>query len=176
MNTILATKPSDITLALHKTTEGFTAILNRPTDNDIINIRQLLLPVLMKTNYDELTLTRNLSGVILPTKRYDHIYSNGACLIPPVIALYYDTIYKDATKTEVHRAKVKHEANRNDRALYKTADTSCKNFIMEVVNETWYKELEDSDTFYTNVTALKLLNHLTKFCLGLQTVNAVDIP
>ena len=47
---------------------------------------------------------------------------------------------------------------------------------MEVVDETWYKELEDPDTFYTNVTALKLLDHLTEFCLVLHAVDAVDIP
>ena len=47
---------------------------------------------------------------------------------------------------------------------------------MEVVDETWYKELEDPDTFYTNVTDLKLLEHLTEFCSGLHTVYAVDIP
>ena len=46
---------------------------------------------------------------------------------------------------------------------------------MEVVDETWYKELEEPETFYTNVTALKLLDHLTEFCLGLHTVNVVDI-
>ena len=45
---------------------------------------------------------------------------------------------------------------------------------MEVVDETWYKELEYPDTFYTNVTTLKLLDHLTEFCLGLHTVYAVD--
>ena len=32
------------------------------------------------------------------------------------------------------------------------------------------------DMFYTNVTALKILDHLTKFCSGLYTVDAVDIP
>ena len=47
---------------------------------------------------------------------------------------------------------------------------------MTVVDETWYKELEDPDTFYTKVTALKLLEHLTEFCAGLHTVDAVDIP
>ena len=46
---------------------------------------------------------------------------------------------------------------------------------MEVVDETWYKELEDPDTFYTNVTALKLLEHLTNFCSGLHTVDTVEI-
>ena len=29
--------------------------------------------------------------------------------------------------------------------------------------------------FYTNVTSLKLIVHLTKFCLGLHTVYAADI-
>ena len=47
---------------------------------------------------------------------------------------------------------------------------------MEVVDEMWYKELEDPDKFYTNVTALKLLDHLTEFCSGLHAVDAVDIP
>ena len=97
-----ATNPDNLTIALQKVTEGFTAILDLPTDNDIIDIRQLLVPVSMKTKYDELTLTHNLLGGILPTERYEHIYSNGSYLIPPVIALYDDTIDKDAKRTEVH--------------------------------------------------------------------------
>ena len=56
------------------------------------------------------------------------------------------------------------------------ADTACKNLIMEVVDETRYKDLEDPDTFYTIFTALKLLDHLTEFCSGLHAVDAVDIP
>ena len=111
------TKPVNLTLPLQKATEGFTAIMNRPTDNYVIKIRQLLLSVLMKTKYDELNLTHNLSGVILPSERYEHIYKKGAYLIPPVIALYDDTIDKDTTRTEVHRAEEKHKAKRNDRQL-----------------------------------------------------------
>ena len=59
----------------------------------------------MKTIYDKLNLTHNLSGVILPTDRYEHIYKKGDYLIPPVITLYDGTIDKDATRTEVHRAE-----------------------------------------------------------------------
>ena len=47
---------------------------------------------------------------------------------------------------------------------------------MAVVDKTWYKELEYPETFYTNVTALQLLDHLTDFCSGLHNVDAVDIP
>ena len=130
----------------------------------------------MKTKYDELTLIHKLSGFILPTERYKHIYSKGGYLILQFITLYDATIDKDRTRTEVHQAEGKHEVKRNDRSLYKTANTSCKNFIMEVVNETWYKELEDPDTFYNYAMALKLLNRLTESCSGLHTVDVVDIP
>ena len=98
--------------------EGFTVILERPTDNNLIEIRKLLVPVLMKTTYNELTLQHNLAGVILPTERYEHIYKKGAYAIPPVNPLYHDTIDKDATRLEINRAEGKHEAKRNDRQLY----------------------------------------------------------
>ena len=112
-----ATNPADLTLALKKATEGFTAVVDRPTDKKIIDIRKQLLPILMKTKYDELTLTHNLSGFIITTERYEHIYKKWSYLIPPVIALFDDKIDKDATRNEVHRAEGKHESKKNDRAL-----------------------------------------------------------
>ena len=45
-----------------------------------------------------------------------------------------------------------------------------------MVDKTWYKDLEDPDTFYTKVASFKLLDGLTEFCAGLHTVYAVDIP
>ena len=65
-----ATKPAELTLAIQKATEGFTVIVDRPMDNNLIEIQQLLVPVFMKTTYNELTLQHNLSGVILPAERY----------------------------------------------------------------------------------------------------------
>ena len=173
---MLATNTSDLTLALQKATDGFTSSVDRPTDNDLIEIRQLLVSVLMKIKYDELTLTHNISGFILPSERYEKIYKKGAYVIPPVIALYNYSIDKDSTRPEINCAKGKHGARRNGRQLYKTAENACQSFIMVVVDETCYKELDDPDTFYTKVTALKLLDHLTEFCAGLHTVDAVDIP
>ena len=68
----------------------------------------------MKTKYDELNLTHNLSGVILPTDRYKHIYAKGSYSIKLVISFYDETINRDATRTEAHQAEEKHEANQND--------------------------------------------------------------
>ena len=72
----------------------------------------------------------NISGVILSSERYEQIYKKGAYLIPPVIALYDDTIYKEATRTEVHLAEGKHRASLNYRQLYETADNASRKFIM----------------------------------------------
>ena len=47
--------------------------------------------------------------------------------------------------------------------------------IIHAITSSW-KLLKEPDTFYTNVMALKLLDHLTKFYLGLHTIDAVDIP
>ena len=65
------TKPAELTLAIQKATEVFTVIVDRPTENDLIEIRQLLVPVLMKTTYDELKLQHNLSGFILLAEHYE---------------------------------------------------------------------------------------------------------
>ena len=61
----------------------------------------------MKTMYKDLTLTYNLSGVIIPSDRYKNIYKKVYYLIPSAIALYNDTIDRDATRTEVHQAEGK---------------------------------------------------------------------
>ena len=90
---------------------------------------------------------------------------------------HYTMTKLNGTRREHKSTKTKGKKSRqNDRALYKTAEIKCKNFIMEDIDETWYNELEDSYTFYTNATALKLLDHITKFCSGIHTVDAVDIP
>ena len=132
-----ATKPDDLTLAIQKAMEGYTVIVDRPMDNDLIEIRQLLVPVLMKTTYGELTLENNLSGVISPAKRYEQIYKNGAYVIPPVIPLYDGNIDKNATRLEINCAEGKNEAQQNDRQLYETTDNACRSFIMAMVDETW---------------------------------------
>ena len=103
------TKPSKLTPAIQKATEGFTVIVDSSTDNDLIEIWQLLVPVLMKTTYDELTLQHNLAGVILLTEHYEQIYKKGAYVIPPIIPLYDNNIDKNATRLEINQAEGKHE-------------------------------------------------------------------
>ena len=47
---------------------------------------------------------------------------------------------------------------------------------MSVIEDTWFKEIEDPDNFYTEVTTIQLLDHLTEHCSGIHAIDAVDIP
>ena len=125
--------------------------------------------------YDKLINQHILSGVILIEDRYKHIYNQGPYVVPSVVSVYNVTIDANAEKTIIKRAELAHEAKRSDRSLYDAVDTVCVKFIMSVVNETWYKELEDADTFYTNVTVQQLLKHLKDHCTGLHAVDSVNI-
>ena len=66
--------------------------------------------------------------VIFPTDRYENIYRKRPYAIPPVVALYDDPMRNNEMRTEVNQVKQNHKANRNDRALYDTANMECKHF------------------------------------------------
>ena len=60
---------------------------------------------------------------------------------------------------------------------------STKRLILYARTSSWKsstkhgtRSLRNLTCFYTDVTAHKLFDHLTKFCSGLHTVDAVDIP
>ena len=78
-------------------------------------------------------------------------------------------------RTEVQRSEVTNKSKRNNRALCDTSNMSCANFIMSIVKDKWFKELEDLDTFYTKVTTIQLLDHLKEHCSWLCAVDAVKI-
>ena len=46
---------------------------------------------------------------------------------------------------------------------------------MANVDETWYWELEDPETYYTGVSALQLMEHLRLRSGGRHAIDAVDI-
>ena len=140
--------PADLTLAIAKATHGFVAKTNKPTDEYIVNIRKVLTTVLMKVKpYGQLKNQHSLDGVILTEDCYKNIYKKGPYVVPSVVNVYDINIDDNAGKTIIMRAERAHEAKRSDRALCDASNTGCVNFIMSVVNETWYKELEDAATF-----------------------------
>ena len=70
----MAFTPADLTLDIAKATRGFVATTDKPTDEYIVNIRKVLMPIMMKVKpYDQLNNQHSLDGVILTEDRYKHI-------------------------------------------------------------------------------------------------------
>ena len=158
---MLTFAPADLTLAIVKATERFFSSAIKPTDEYIFSIKTFLTAILVRVNpYDETNNQHNLAGVVLASSFYQSIYNKGPFVVPEVVTVYDIAIDVMTAKTLVKRAELAHEAKQSNRAIYDAADTSCVHFIMSVVDKTWYKELKDPDTFYMNVTALQLLDHL----------------
>ena len=53
-----------------------------------------------------------------------------------------------------------HTNKRSDYECYDAAKWATVKFLHNLVNEMWYKDLKDAKSFYTEVTAFDLLDHL----------------
>jgi hypothetical protein len=94
----------------------------------------------------------------------------------PVRPLLYDgTIVDDAT-TVVHvHAESAHQARLNDYASYEVAECGIAKFLHEIIHEVWYNKLQDPNTFYTKVTALKTIAYLDANSGGLCAINMISL-
>ena len=53
-----------------------------------------------------------------------------------------------------------HMAKLTDYTAFDVDKRAIVKFIRIAINETWYKDLKDAKSFYTEVTAFNLLDHL----------------
>ena len=168
--------PEEVTLALKEATDAFPPLgARRPTDDDLVSIRESLSPILMTIPYDAIDNLHNLWGVIAPTAAYTTLYAT-AFPIPRKLPFYDDAIASSANVADIRKQESKHKERRNDRALYEAANRGACKLIYHAVDETWYQDLKSAMTFYTQVTAKQLLDHLEANCTGLHTIDAVELP
>ena len=57
-------KTKAITLLLKEASDAFLPIDGKPTDDDLLAIREVLLPILMLIPYNRLTAVHSLTGLI----------------------------------------------------------------------------------------------------------------
>jgi hypothetical protein len=73
------------------------------------------------------------------------------------------------------RAEAAHKARLNNYASFEAAERGAAKFLPEVVDEVWYNDLKDADTFYTKVTALEIISFLDANSRGLHTINMISL-
>jgi hypothetical protein len=160
--------PTALALALATATLAFLPIAGQPTDDDLVCINDALAPILLKITYNRANGVQNLWGLIADANRYLHHY--GPAFVRPATrpAVYNPDIVEGASRVKRTRAEASWAARIQDYKAYEATNTGVKAFIKAVVKDTWIRDLCNPETFYSNVTALTLLNHLRERPGGLH--------
>ena len=167
----MAMSPEQIAAKFAAATDDFEPIAGKPAVVDLTRMRKALMPLLLMIPFDETNGKHNLVGIIQTDEKYKQKYGI-EFPVPGPDAAYDAAIKTDATNVERSRGEYENNARRADRTTYVTAVRETAIFIRAAVEETWYLELLDEDTFYNDVSPRQLLEHLEKNCRG---KHAVDI-
>ena len=167
--------PNAITLLFKEARDAFPPIEGKPTDDDLLSIRETLLPILMEVPYDQLGGVHSLTSLITDDVRYAAEHGGNAFKRPIRLPLYDTSIKDDATTVVRVRAEAAHKARLNDYASFEAAERGAAKFLREVVDEVWYNDLKDADTFYTKVTALEIISFLDANSGGLHAIDMISL-
>ena len=85
---------------------------------------------------------------------------------PSRVGAYDTTVENDATAVVCARTEEVYKDNLANSGTYKTVQRETAQFILAVVEDTWVRELQETETFYTDVTPKTLLIHLQAGCTG----------
>jgi hypothetical protein len=171
----LVLQKSAITLLFQEAREAFPPLKGKPLDEDLTTIRETILPILIEIPYDQLQGVHSLMAILTEPGRYaaDH---GGSTFVCPSCLPLYDKNIADNAKTVVRVCgEAAHRARLDDYASYQAAERGAAKFLIATVDETWYANLKDADTFYTKVLAIELMAFLNTNSGGLHTVNMLTL-
>ena len=166
--------PDDIVENFAHSLEQFKLIAGQPSDTDLTRKREVFAPLLLQILYDETEAVHNLIGLIRPEAAY--ITSYGAAFLEPMrVVAYFATINDDSMAVVRARTEAAHKAKSANRATYKTARRETAQFILAVVNDTWVRELRNTETIYTDVAPKALIAHLQAGCTGRHSLDLMAL-
>ena len=167
--------PTALALALATATLAFLPIAGQPTNNNLICINDALAPILLKVMYDHANGVQNLWVLIADANRHLHHYGLAFIRPPTRPAIYNPDIAEGASRVERTCVEASWAAHIQDYKAYEASESGVKAFIEAVVKDTWIHNLRDPETFYSNVTALELLNHICHRLGGLHALDMVSL-
>jgi hypothetical protein len=121
--------PNVITLLFKEAGDAFSPFKGKPTDDNLLLIRETFLPILMEIPDNQLGGVHSLTGLLMDPARY--ATNHGATFVQPVcLPLYDGTIANNATTVVCIREESAHKARLDNFASYKANDTGPPNFSM----------------------------------------------
>ncbi len=114
-------------------------------------------------------------GILTDATRYAANHGGATFVCPLCLPLYDATIADDATTVICVRAESAHQAKLNNYASFKAAKRGAAKFLCKVFDEVWYNDLKNADTFYTKVTARKIIAFLDANSEGLHAIDMISL-
>jgi hypothetical protein len=167
--------PDAITRLFKEAYDTFPSLEGKPTDDDLLAIRECILPLLMVIPYDQLNGIHSLTAILTDASKYKSKHDNAPFICPIRLPLYDKNIADDATTVIQVHAEAAHKSRLDDYASYEAAKRGIVKFLRDVVDEIWYNELKDAKTFYTKVTAIEIMALLDANSGGLHAVDMISL-
>ena len=167
--------PDAITGLFKEASNSFPPLKGKATNDDLLAIRECLLPLLMVISYDQLKGIHSLTAILTDAAKYKADHGNAKFVRPCRIPLYDKNITNDAMTVIRVCAEAAHKSRLGDNTSYEAAKRGVAKFLHNVVDEIWYNDLKDAETFYTKVTAIDIMALLDTNSGGLHAINMISL-
>ena len=169
------TSVDDVRARFDAAREMFEVKEGQPTEAYVTKIEETIGGILFSVRYDAAEAKHNLIGLVIDDAEYVDRY--GGSFVRPVRPKAYDERIKDSDKVTIstRRAEAMWKAKITDWELYDVSESEAGRFIVDSVDDVWLAELKKKITIYSEVTAIEMLDHLRKTCLGAHEVDILDL-
>ena len=169
------TTPDNVRALFDAAREIFEVEDGQPTESYITRLQETMGGILFTVRYDTEKAKHNLIGLVIDDPDYVERY--GKSFERPTRPAAYDETIPDGEKVtiKVRKAEAFHKAKLHDWELYDVSESQAARFIVDSVEDVWLAELKKKVTIYAEVTAIEMLDHLRKTCLGAHEVDILDL-
>jgi hypothetical protein len=164
-----------ITLHFKEAYNIFPPLEGKATNNNLLAIRETLLPLLMDIPYDQLKGVHPLTAILTKAAKYKANLGASKFVRPSHLPLFNRNIANNATTIICVCAKAAHKSCLNNYTSYKVAKHGVAKLLCNVVDKIRYNDLKDAKTFYTKVTALVIMAHLDANIRGLHAIGMISL-
>jgi len=167
--------PDGITHLFKEAYDTFPPLEGKPTDDDLLAIQECILSLLMVIPFDQLNGIHSLTVILTEAAKYKSEHGNATFVRPARLPLYDKNIADNATTVIRVCSEVAHKSRLDDNASYEVAERGVAKFLHNVVDEIWYNDLKDAETFYTEFTAIEIMALLDTNSGGLHAVDMISL-
>jgi hypothetical protein len=164
--------PNAITCLFKEAYDAFPPLEGKPSNDDLLAIRETLLPLLMVIPYDQLNRVHSLTAILTKAVKYEA--NHGIKFVRPACIPLYDKMIANNAATVIRVcAEAARKSQLDDYASYKVVKQGMSKFLCNVMDEIWYNDLKNANTFHTKVMAIDNMSLLDANSGGLYALNMI---